>query len=197
MSGKSSLSSQVAGGLQGWPHKLGVVFLVYLRHGPAPIRPSSLLGPQLGELLEGALQAPRYVGSEHFAGLTAHNLGGMDRPPRDEDERPGQRPDLTFADQEEKLSLEDVEQFVVTVVNMARWPGPRGSVASRNPIEPPVSSPVAFSVMASVPGIFRPSPGPRMMPPEAVPCSPRPSDPPTGSSPLPSRYPATSILSTV
>src|SRR5919199_2799202 len=86
--------------LQGWSHELGVVFLVYLRHGPAsaraPICLFSLLGPQLGKLLEGALQAPRYVGPQHLAGLGSDNLSGVDRTPRDEDERSGQRTDLAL-----------------------------------------------------------------------------------------------------
>src|SRR3712207_3193913 len=114
------------GELQGWSYEFGVVSLVYLRHGPAPIRPFSLLGTHPGKLLEGPLQTPRYVGREHLAGLTPHNLGRVDSPPRDEDERPRQRPDLPLADQEEKLSLQDVEHFVGTVVNMAGWPAPRG-----------------------------------------------------------------------
>ena len=88
------------GKLQGGSHELGVVFLVYLRHGPAssraPIRLFSLLGSQLGELLEGALQAPRYVGPQHLAGLGPDNLSGVDRTPRDEDERSGQRTDLAL-----------------------------------------------------------------------------------------------------
>src|SRR3712207_5540963 len=86
----------------GGSHELGVVFLVYLLHGPAParatIRPFSLFGPQLGELLEGPLQAPWYVSCQHLAGLGSDNLGGMDRPPWDEDERAGQRTDLALAD---------------------------------------------------------------------------------------------------
>src|SRR3712207_1387260 len=115
----------------GGPHELGVVLLVYLLHGAASaratIRALSLFGPQLGELLEGPLQAPWYVSCQHLAGLRPDNLGGVGRPPWDEDERPGQRPDLALADQEEKFSLQDVEQFVVTAVNMAGWPGPRGA----------------------------------------------------------------------
>ena len=51
----------------------------------------------------------------------------MDRTPRDEDERSGQRTDLALTDQEEKLSLKDVEQLVAAVVNMARWPVPWGA----------------------------------------------------------------------
>ena len=94
--------------LQGWSHELGVVLLIYLLHGPAsaraPIRIFSFLGAQLGELLEGVLQAPRYVGRQHLAGLGSYTLRSVDRPPRDEDESPGRRTDLALADQEEKLS---------------------------------------------------------------------------------------------
>lgn len=70
---------------------------------------------------------------------------------------------MPLADQEEELSLKDVEQLIAAVVNMARWPVSRGLVASMSPIEPPVSSLVAFSVMAPVPMVW-PSPGPRMIP---------------------------------
>jgi hypothetical protein len=87
----------------------------------------SLLCPQLDELLEGPLQTSRHVCCDHLAGLGPDNLGGVDRPPRDEDERPGRRTDLALADQQEKLFLENVEQVIATVVNMARWPGPRGA----------------------------------------------------------------------
>jgi hypothetical protein len=52
-----------------------------------------LLGTQLGELLEGQLQTPRYVGRQHLARLGSSNLGRVDRPSRDEDERPGWRVD--------------------------------------------------------------------------------------------------------
>lgn len=41
-------------------------------------------------------------------------------------------------------------------------------MSSKTPMEPPVCSAVAISVIASVPGIVRPSPGPTMMPPEAA-----------------------------
>ena len=41
---------------------------------------------------------PWYVSRQHLAGLSSDNLGGVDRTPRDEDERPGQRTDLTLAD---------------------------------------------------------------------------------------------------
>ena len=110
---------------------------------------------------------PRYIGRKHPARLGPDNLCGVDRPPRDEDERPRRSADLPLPDQEEKLPLKDVEQLIAAVVNMAWWPGLRGVVASRNPIEPPVSSPVAFSVMPPVPEMVRPSPGPRMIPPGA------------------------------
>jgi hypothetical protein len=100
----------------------------------------------------------------------------VDRPPRDEDERSRHRTDPALTDQEEEFSLEDVEQFVRAMVNMAGGPYPGRLVASRNPIEPPVCSLVAFSVMASVPGTVRPSPGPRMMPSEAAPPFPCPAD---------------------
>src|SRR5919107_4635069 len=117
--------------LQRWSHELGVVLLVYLLHGPAsaraPIRIFSMLGPQLSELLEGVLQAPRYVGRQHLAGLGSYTFGGVNRPPRDEHERPGRRTDPALADQEEELSLQHVEQLVVTVVNMAGWPIPWGT----------------------------------------------------------------------
>ncbi len=62
------------------------------------MRVFSLLSAQLGELLEGVLQAPRYVGRQHLAGLASDNLRSMDRPPRDEDESPGRRADLALAD---------------------------------------------------------------------------------------------------
>ena len=70
---------------------------------------------------------------------------------------------MPLPDQEEELPLKYVEQLIAAVVNMARWPVPRGLVASRNPIVSPVSSLVAFSVMAPVPMVW-PSPGPRMIP---------------------------------
>jgi hypothetical protein len=55
------------------------------------------------------------------------------RPPRDEDERPGRRTDQALAEQEEELSLQDVEQLVATVVNVAGWPGPRGARRLQEP----------------------------------------------------------------
>ncbi len=128
--------------------------------------------------------APRYVGRKHLARLVPGNLGGVDRPPRDEDERPGRRVDLSLPGQEEEPPLEYVEQLVAAVVHVARRPGPRGVVASRNPIEPPVSSPVALSVMP--PPMVRPSPGPRMMPSGAFAARSRESDSFTPS-PLPSK----------
>ncbi len=70
-----------------------------------PTRVFSLLGAHPSELLEGVLQAPRYVGRQHLARLGSYTLGGVDRPPTDEDERPWQRSDLALADQEEELSL--------------------------------------------------------------------------------------------
>jgi hypothetical protein len=70
---------------------------------------------------------------------------------------------LPLPDQEEELSLKDVEQLIAAVVNMARWSVPGGLVASMNSIVPPVSSLVAFNVMAPVPMVW-PSPGPRMIP---------------------------------
>src|SRR5215217_8004970 len=109
VSRRGILGSSEATALQRWSHELGVVLLVYLLHGPAsaraPIRIFSMLGPQLSELLEGVLQAPRYVGRQHLARLSSYTLGGVNRPPRDEDERPGRRTDLALTDQEEKLSL--------------------------------------------------------------------------------------------
>jgi len=82
-------------------------------------------------------------------------------PRGNEDERPGQTVHLPLPHQEEELPLEDVEQLITAVVNMARWPGPGAVVASINPIEPPVCSPVALNVM---PPMVRPSPGLRMIP---------------------------------
>ena len=84
----------------------GMRFFSASIHPSAQVRPFSLLlGAQKSELLEGALQAPRHVGYKHLAGLGSYTLGGVDRPPRDEDERPGRRADLALADQEERLSL--------------------------------------------------------------------------------------------
>ncbi len=130
------------------------------------------------------LQAPGYVGYKHLAGFGSYTLDGVDRPPWDEDERPGRRADLALADQEEKLSLEDVEQLVVTAVDVAGRPIPRGTRRFEEADRAPVSSLIALSVMASVPGIVRPSPGPRMMPSKAAPRSPCSADSFTSSAPL-------------
>ena len=70
--------------------------------------------------------APRYVGCKYLARLGPDNLCGVDRPPRDEDERPGRPANLSLPDQKEELSLKDVEQLIAAVVNVARWPGPGG-----------------------------------------------------------------------
>ena len=71
--------------------------------------------------------APRYVGHEHLARLAPDNLCGVDRSPRNEDERPWRPAELPIPDQEEELPLEDVEQLIAAVVNMTRWSGPRGA----------------------------------------------------------------------
>ena len=70
--------------------------------------------------------APRYVGRKYLARLGPDNLCGVDRPPRDEDERTGWPANLSLPDQKEELSLKDVEQLIAAVVNVARWPGPGG-----------------------------------------------------------------------
>ena len=75
--------------------------------------------------------APRYVGRNHLTRLGPNNLGGVDRPPRDEDERPGRRADLPLPDQEEELPFKDVEQLVAAVVDMARRPSSRGGSSLR------------------------------------------------------------------
>src|SRR4028119_1127342 len=105
-----SCSQQAIDGLQGWTDEFGIVFLVHLFRGHVAPRAStrifSLLGARLSELFEGPLQASRYVGCQHLARIVADNLGSVDRPSRDEDERPRHRTDLALTDQEEKLSFE-------------------------------------------------------------------------------------------
>ncbi len=71
--------------------------------------------------------APGYVGRKYLARLGPDNLCGVDRPPRDEDERSGWPAYLSLPDQEEELSLKDVEQLIAAVVNMTRWSVPRGA----------------------------------------------------------------------
>jgi hypothetical protein len=108
-----SCSQQAIDGLQGWADECGIVLLIYLLHGHAVTRASTrifrLLGAHPSELLERTLQASRYVGRKHLARLGPDDLGGVNRPARDEDEGPAHRTDLSLADQEEKLSLEHVE----------------------------------------------------------------------------------------
>ena len=125
--------------------------------------------------------APRYVGRQHLARLVPDNLGRVDRPPRDEDERPWPPADLPIPDQEEELPLEDVEQLVAAVVDMARGPVPRwgrrleesdrasGLLAGRFQIYAPYGSAFAwpeydtlwgfrplFSVIRFAPGLISP-----------------------------------------
>lgn len=68
---------------------------------------------------------PRNVYREPLAGLDPDNLGGLDRLSRDKDERPGRHTSLALAEQEEKLSVEDVQKFIATRVNKAECPGLR------------------------------------------------------------------------
>ena len=147
-----------------------------------------MLGTQLSELLEGVLQAPRYVGRQHLAGLGSDDLSGVDRPAGDEDERPGQRADLALADQEAKLSLQNVEQLVVTAVNMAGWPIPRGGRRLEEPDRASGFLAGCFERYGVRPrdrsALARPEDdSPRRGPP--LPC---PADSFTDSSPLPLSY---------
>jgi hypothetical protein len=79
-----SCSQQAIDGLQGWADECGIVFLVYLFHGHATSRAStlifSLLGAHPSELFEGSLQASRYVGRKHLARPGPDDLGGVNRP---------------------------------------------------------------------------------------------------------------------
>src|SRR5215207_4137758 len=112
--------------LQGWSHELGVVLLVYLgehlvhlRHTPAPTHaPIDIfpLGAQLDELLKAPLRSPRDESRKHPSPLGACDLVGVNRPPRDEDIGPRRHAFLVLADQNEELSLKDVEQLVRPVV---------------------------------------------------------------------------------
>lgn len=86
-----------------------------------------LLGPQVGELLEGPLQTSRNVYREHLAGLDPDNLCGVARLPQDKDERPWRHTNLALAECEERLPVEDVQELIATRVNMVECPGLQGA----------------------------------------------------------------------
>ena len=116
-----------------------------------PTRP--LLGPQPGGLLEGSLH-PRYARREHLTGLDPDDLAGVDRRRGIKTNLPGDALAWRSPARERNPSLRTQNSSSRPWRSWRVEPVLGAPSTPRKPLAHPISSPVAFSVMASVPGSF-------------------------------------------